>query len=83
MRSGHAHCDLELTVEIRRCPLQRKAGEDYGEEKKDEKNEEEKEKKEEEEDQEEEEERTALIKSNNPHLTGGEKVSIQSGIYRI
>ena len=66
MRSGDAHCDLELTVEVRHCPLQRKAGEDDGEEKAEDEDEEE----------EDEEDRTALIKSNNPHLTGGERTSI-------
>ena len=63
MRSGAAHCDLQLAVEIRRCPLQHKAGKDDGEEKEEE----------EEEKEEQEKRRTALIKSNNLHLTGGEK----------
>ena len=60
LRSGAAHCNLELPVEVRRCPLQRKAGEDDGEEKKEE------EEDEEEEGEEKEEDRTALIKSNDP-----------------
>ena len=58
LRSGAAHCDLELPVEIRRCPFNVKLVKMTAK-----KNEEEKEEKEAEE---EEEKKTALVKSNNP-----------------
>eukprot|EP00435_Cladocopium_sp_Y103_P029538 s2552_g7.t1 len=57
LRFGSAHCDLELADEVRQCSLRSAAGEEEDEE-------EEKEKK---------KENGALIKSNNPHLAGGEK----------
>ena len=59
LRPRAAHCDLQLAVEIRRCPLQHTAEEDGAED--------------------EAAEAAAavgqtalIIKSNNPHLTGGE-----------
>ena len=66
MRPDAAHCDLELTVAAWPRPLQCKAGEDDGKEKKEEAEEKEKA-------QAKEEEKTALITSNNPRLTGGER----------
>ena len=63
MKSGSAHCDLELADEVRQCPLQSGAGEEAEEETAeaeaagvaeaagD----------------------ASLIKSSNPHLAGGEK----------
>ena len=62
MLSDAARCDLELTVEVRRCPLQCKAGEDDGEEKKKKKK---------------RKEDMTFIKFNNPHLTGGEFQSVR------
>ena len=67
LRSGNAHCNPAVAVEIRRCPLRSRAGKE-GEDadKKEQK------KKEEEEEDEEEQEKQHLIKSNHPHLAGGE-----------
>ena len=42
LRSGNAHCDRELAVEVRRCPLHLGAGKEEGEEEKEEEEEEEK-----------------------------------------
>ena len=61
LRSGSAHCAREPAIQVRQCPLRSRAGKEDEEEKEKEK---EKEKKEEEE--------QTLIKSNNPHLAGGE-----------
>ena len=68
LKSGSAHCDLELADEVRQCPLQSGAGEEAEEETAeaaeaagvaeaagD----------------------ASLIKSSNPHLAGGEKKIIQ------
>ena len=69
LRSGAAHCNLELPVEVWRCPLQSgapcwslaKMTAKRKERRRKEKG-----------------RRTAHIKSNNPHLTGGEKSSFQN-----
>ena len=44
MRSGSAHCDLELAVEVRRCPLRFRSGKEEGEEEENKEKEKEKEK---------------------------------------
>ena len=59
LRSGSAHCDLQLAVEVRQCPLGSglrggRGGDGGGGGRR---------------------RRTALIKSNNPPLAGGEKTN--------
>ena len=60
LRSGAAHCDLQLAVEIWRCPLQHTAGEDAGQD--DDKEEDDAEEEEEEDEEEEEEEKDSSYK---------------------
>ena len=59
LRSSSAHGARTFAVEVQQC-LAKRIGETLGEE-------------DEQEEEEEEEEQTALIKSKNPHLAGGEK----------
>ena len=66
MPSATVNWQLELAVEVRRCPLRSQAGK-----------EEEKERKEKErEEKEGEKEKQSVIKSNNPHLAGKETQKI-------
>ena len=67
LRSGAAHCDLQLAVEIRRCPLQHTAGEDNNED-------DNKRKWFGEEGGRRGRSRTALIKSKKPYLIGDNKI---------
>ena len=67
MPSATVNWQLELAVEVRRCPLRSQAGKEEEKERKE---------KEREEKEEEEKEKQSVIKSNNPHLAGKETQKI-------